>query len=303
MTVATAKTYTSCLYICCIFLEFFYMLKNKLAHKLTTAICGQLYTSIFKQPKGSMKKLILIVAIASSFSAQLAHAEDSKPDHEVSFNAALVSDYRYRGISQTRLQPALQGGADYIHNPSGFYAGTWLSTIKWVKDSAGSGDVEVDIYGGKRGTLGKDVAYDFGVLTYVYPSNGLRPNANTTEVYGQLSYGPAYIKYSHALANLFGFTDSKNSGYLDLGANIDISNGYVLNLHAGHQKVAGDNAGLSNDRLSYTDWKLGVSKDFGILTGALAVIGTDADKAAYASPANGRFMGRNALILSISKTF
>lgn len=245
-----------------------------------------------------MKKTILAAAITASLSGNIAHAEDGKPDNEVSFNAAVVSDYRYRGISQTRLQPALQGGADYVHNPSGFYAGTWLSTIKWVKDGGGSGDVEIDIYGGKRGTLSQDVSYDLGVLTYVYPSNGLRPNANTTEIYGQLSYGPAYIKYSHALTNLFGFVDSKNSGYLDIGANLDISNGYILNLHAGHQKVAGD-----NDRLSYTDWKLGVTKDFGIVTGALAVIGTDADKAAYASPANGKFMGKNAVILSISKTF
>lgn len=253
--------------------------------------------------KGSMKKLILAAAITASVSGNMARAEDSKPDNEVSFNAAVVSDYRYRGISQTRLQAALQGGADYVHNPSGFYAGTWLSTIKWVKDGGGSGDVEVDIYGGKRGELSKDIAYDLGVLTYVYPSNGLRPNANTTEVYGQLSYGPAYIKYSHALTNLFGFVDSKNSGYLDIGANIDISNGYILNLHAGHQKVAGDNAGISNDRLSYTDWKLGVTKDFGIFTGAFAVVGTDADKSAYASPVNGKFMGKNAVLLSISKTF
>ncbi|RQO36486.1 hypothetical protein DBR37_09275 [Herminiimonas sp. KBW02] len=250
-----------------------------------------------------MKKLILGAAIAASLSVHIAYAEDSKPDNEVSFNAAAVSDYRYRGISQTRLQPALQGGADYVHKPSGFYAGTWLSTIKWVKDGGGSSDVEIDIYGGKRGEISKEVAYDFGVLTYIYPSNGLRPNANTTEVYGQLSYGPAYIKYSHALTNLFGFADSKNSAYLDIGANVDISNGYILNLHAGHQKVAGDNAGISNDRLSYTDWKLGITKDFGILTGALAVIGTDADKSVYASPANGKFMGRNAVILSISKTF
>ncbi|MNJ99072.1 putative bacterial protein [compost metagenome] len=250
-----------------------------------------------------MKKLILVVAIAATLTASIAHAEDSKPDNEVSFNAAVVSDYRYRGISQTRLQAALQGGADYVHNPSGFYAGTWLSTITWVKDGGGSGDVEVDIYGGKRGELGKDVTYDLGVLTYVYPSNGLNPNANTTEVYGQLGYGPAYIKYSHAVTNLFGFVDSKNSGYLDIGANLEISNGYILNLHAGHQKVTGDNAGVSNDRLSYTDWKVGVTKDFGLFTGSLAYIGTDADKSAYASPVNGKFMGKDALILSISKTF
>jgi hypothetical protein len=49
-----------------------------------------------------------------------------------------------------RLDPALQGGADYTHNPTGLYAGTWLSTIKWTKDAGGSGDVEWDIYFGKK---------------------------------------------------------------------------------------------------------------------------------------------------------
>jgi uncharacterized protein (TIGR02001 family) len=79
-----------------------------------------------------------------------AQEQEQKPEHEVSFNAALTSDYRYRGISQSRLDPALQGGADYVHNPTGLYVGTWLSTIKWTKDLGGSGNLEWDIYGGKR---------------------------------------------------------------------------------------------------------------------------------------------------------
>lgn len=247
-----------------------------------------------------MKKLIMAAAISSVFFTGVVAAEDAKPDNEVSFNAAVTSDYRYRGISQTRLQPALQGGADYTHNPSGFYAGTWASSIKWTKDAGGGGDVEIDLYAGKRGEISKDVAYDVGVLSYVYPSNGLAVNANTTEIYGQLSYGPAYAKYSHSVTNLFGFADSKNSGYLDLGANIDISNissGLTLNLHAGHQQVK--NTGAA----SYTDWKLGVSKDFGVLTASLAVIGTNASEVAYASPANGKFLGKTAVVVAISKTF
>ena len=136
----------------------------------------------------------------------------------------------------------------------------------------------------------------------MYPSNDLKnvrgfANADTTEIYGQLGFGPAYIKYSHAVTNLFGFVDSKNSGYVDVGANIDAGDGYTVNLHAGHQKVK------NNDASSYTDWKIGATKDFGVLTGALAVIGTNAGKTAYASPANGKFLGRTALQLTISKIF
>jgi uncharacterized protein (TIGR02001 family) len=248
-----------------------------------------------------MKKLILAVAVTAVFSAGFAHAEETKaeakPDNEVSFNAALTSDYRYRGISQTRLQPAVQGGADYTHNPSGLYAGAWLSNIKWTKDAGGSGDVEIDLYAGKRGEIAKNASYDVGVLTYVYPSNGLANDANTTEVYGQLGFGPMYAKYSYAVTNLFGFGYSKNSAYFDLGANLEVASGLTLNLHAGRQQVK------NNGVFSYTDWKIGITKDFGVVIGALAVIGTNADKVAYASPANGKFLGKTGLVAVVSKTF
>ena len=242
-----------------------------------------------------MKKTIFAVAAVAALAGGNVQAEEKKTDHEVSFNASVVSDYRYRGISQTRRKPALQGGADYVHNPSGLYAGTWLSTIKWIKDiPGGDSDIEWDIYGGKRGEIVSGVTYDVGVLRYQYPSNNLSPSANTTEIYGQAGYGPAYIKYSHSLTNLFGFADSKRSGYLDIGANIALSDTLTLNLHAGHQRVK------NNSMFSYTDWKVGVTKDFGILTGALALIGTDTDN--YVGP-NGKDLGKNSLVLSVAKTF
>lgn len=243
-----------------------------------------------------MKKSILAAAVAAAFAGNLAHADDQKPDNEVSFNASIVSDYRYRGISQTRLDPALQGGADYTNNPTGLYAGTWLSTIKWIKDSGGSDSVEWDLYAGKRGEIVKDISYDVGVLSYVYPSNGLPTSANTTELYGQLGYGPAYVKYSYSLTDLFGFADSKGSGYLDIGANVDVTNGFTINLHAGHQTVANLSAA------SYTDWKVGVTKDFGLISGALAVIGTNSNY--YVGPApDSKNLGKTSLLLTLSKTF
>lgn len=244
-----------------------------------------------------MKNTLIAIAVLSALYAGSAFAEEeSKPDNEVSFNASIVSDYRYRGISQSRLQPALQGGADYVNNPTGFYAGTWLSSIRWISDAGGGDDVEWDLYAGKRGDITKDVAYDVGVLSYVYPSNNLNPSANTTEVYGQLSYGPVYAKYSYAVTNLFGVADSKGSGYLDLGGNFDVGNGYTINVHAGHQTVS------NSSTLSYTDWKLGATKDFGVMTAALAVIGTNTSN--YVGPApDSKNLGRTSLVLSISKTF
>ncbi|MFA9275107.1 MAG: TorF family putative porin [Candidatus Aquirickettsiella gammari] len=252
-----------------------------------------------------MKKILFCALISSCFAngvlVSTASAQEAKPEHEVSFNLGAVSDYRYRGISQTRLQPALQGGADYVNNSNGFYAGTWLSTIKWTKDAGGDGNLEMDIYAGKRGEITKDVNYDFGVLSYVYPSNGLKniagfADANTTEIYGQISSGPVYAKYSHSLTNLFGFVDSKNSGYLDLGANLEMSEGYTLNLHYGRQTVK------NNTSYSYNDWKLGVTKELVGVNFSLAVIGTSAGDKLYVTPA-GKFTGKTSLVLSAVKAF
>lgn len=233
-----------------------------------------------------MKRLISGLSLALVFAGASA---------QVTYNAAVTSDYRYRGISQTRLQPALQGGADWTDD--GWYVGAWASTIKWTKDAGGDGSVELDLYAGKRGDLTGGFTYDVGVLGYAYPSNDLHPGADTVEVYGQLGYGPATLKYSHAATNLFGFVDSRHSGYLDASVNHDVGGGFAVNLHAGRQKVR------NHDAASYTDWKVGVTKDFGIAAVALAYIGTNAGKAAYASPVNGKFTGRDALVVTVSKTF
>ena len=236
----------------------------------------------------------MTLALASLGAASTVRAQAAKPDNEVSLNAAVTTDYRYRGISQSRLKPALQGGADYVNNPSGLYAGTWVSTIKWVKDAGGDGDIEWDLYGGKKGELAPGVSYDVGGLYYFYPSNALATSANTFELYGQVGYGPGYIKYSHASTNLFGTSNSKNSGYLDVGANLDIGTGLLLNLHVGHQRVK------NNSALSYTDYKIGVTKDFGICTVALAAI--YADTKAYVSP-SGKNLAKTGAVLTVSKTF
>lgn len=221
-------------------------------------------------------------------------AQEQPAEHQVSYNVSVASEYRYRGLSQTDADPALQGGVDYVHGPSGFYVGTWLSTIKWTKDLGGDGNIEWDVYGGKRGQLTEAISYDVGGLYYYYPDNGLNPSANTFELYGKLGYGPAYIKYSHSTTNLFGTADSKRSGYLDVGADIDISNGFLLNLHVGRQRLK------NNSQYSYTDYKVGVTKDLGFATVALAWHKANTD--AYLSP-EGKNLGKSVAVLSVTKTF
>lgn len=239
-------------------------------------------------------KFSAVVLAVSALASTQGMAQEQPAEHQVSYNASITSDYRYRGLSQTALDPALQGGVDYVHGPSGFYVGTWLSTIKWTKDLGGDGNIEWDVYGGKRGQLTGELSYDIGGLYYYYPDNGLNPSANTFELYGKLGYGPAYIKYSHSTTNLFGTADSKRSGYLDVGADIDVSNGFILNLHVGRQKLK------NNSAFSYTDYKVGVTKDFGVATVALAWHKANTD--AYLSP-EGKNLGKSAAVLSVSKTF
>jgi uncharacterized protein (TIGR02001 family) len=216
---------------------------------------------------------------------------------QVSFNVGAVTDYRYRGISQSRVKPAIQGGIDYAAGP--FYVGAWASTIKWIDDFGGDSKVEIDLYGGYKGSLTKEISYDVGVLGYVYPSNGLSPSANTTEVYGALTYGPATLKYSHSLTDTFANPDSKNSYYLDLSASFDLGGGLMLTPHIGYQKIKGPFSGVG----SYTDYALTVSKDFSGIVVSGALVGTDADKSFYSSPVNGKELGKTTLVLGVKYNF
>ena len=219
----------------------------------------------------------------------------AEPDYSLSFNAGVVTDYRYRGISQSRLKPALQGGADFSHK-SGLYLGAWASTIKWIKDAGGDAPLELDLYGGYKGTAGA-FGYDAGVLRYQYPGHDLAISPNTTELYAAGSFGPATLKYSHSVTNLFGFADSKGSGYLDLSASFDLGNGYSVAPHAGHQKVR------NNSASSYTDYALTLGKDFGNgFSASVAAVGTDAERSLYVTPA-GRFTGRSGLVLGARYAF
>jgi uncharacterized protein (TIGR02001 family) len=270
-----------------------------------------------------MKKLILATAVAAACVASLAHAEEPVPDHALTYNIGAVNDYRFRGISQTRFDPAVQGGADYIYNPLGLYAGIWASNIKWIKDTvnasgtgnSGKGSVEMDLYAGKRGDIGAGFTYDVGGLYYYYPSNNYSAgststlalkNANTFELYGQVGYGVGYFKVSQALTNAFGNNDSKNSRYYDLTISPELAGGVILTLHAGHQTIAGGGIdGTSNSKFSYSDWKVGISKTFEQLAGitaGIALVGTDAKDGAYSAP-DGKNLGRSGVVVSVSKTF
>ena len=244
-----------------------------------------------------MSKTILALAATLAITAlpSVSHAEDASP---LSFNVSLTSDYRYRGISQTRLKPAIQGGVDYAL-PAGFYVGAWASNIKWIKDFGGDAGIEIDIYGGYKREIVKDLSLDVGFLTYQYPSNKLNPSANTTELYGALTYGPATVKYSHAVTNTFANADSKNSFYMEAAASFEVGAGITVTPHVGYQRIKGP----FQTPGTYTDYSVTGSMDLSGFIVSAAVIGTDADKAFYSSPVNGKELGKPTLVLAVKKTF
>ena len=250
------------------------------------------------------RKSLSILSLALVASGAFAQSKPPEPDYTLAYNIGAFSDYRFRGISQTRLDPALQGGIDFTHK-SGFYLGAWASNIKWVKDGGGkNSNAEIDLYGGYKGTL-SDIGYDLGLLAYVYPGHrGFVPvNPETTELYGAVTLGPVTAKYSHAVTNAFGFANSKNSGYLDISASFDLGNGFSLAPHVGHQRIAGSPGGVSNGQFSYSDYSLTVNYDFGNgLVASAAAIGTDAKKGAYVSPAL-KNLGRDTLVLGLKYSF
>ncbi len=210
----------------------------------------------------------------------------------LSFNASLTTDYRYRGLSQSRLKPAIQAGVDYAAS-NGFYLGAWGSSIQWIKDANGDAPVELDLYGGWKGEVAKGLTLDVGALSYQYPRHHLSPSPETLELYGALSFGPVTAKYSHSLSNLFGFPDSKGSRYLDLSASFDVGAGVMLSPHIGRQTVAK----LSSS--SYTDYSLSVSKDFDGWVPSLSFVGTNSKAYLYGS----QNLGKKGLVLAVKKNF
>ena len=225
-----------------------------------------------------------LAALATIAAAGAAHAGDGP----FTANVGLVSDYAYRGWSQTDERPALQGGFDYAHD-SGLYAGVWGSNVSWLSDANTdvSNSLELDLYGGYKGTAGA-IGYDVGLLQYYYPGSYPKGfnSPNTLEGYVGLSWEFLSFKYSYAFTDLFGYDKSDGSQYYDLGAAVDVGGGFTLAAHVGYSDIKGED--------DYTDWKLGVTKEFGGFNFGLHYVDTDVDNADLAD---------ERVILSIAKSF
>ena len=172
----------------------------------------------------------------------------------------------------------------------------------------------MDFYAGYKHEWSKGFAADIGVLQYYYPtsgSTGFAQNPNTTELYVAQNFTfdavTGFLKFSYAVTPIFGTPNSSGSNYTDLTVNYDTGVwGLSLNAHAGYQYVAGnlmDSSASNSSLYSYTDWKLGVTKDFGSgLSANMSYVGTNAKNYAYVNP-NGSNLGRGGFLISATKTF
>lgn len=231
-----------------------------------------------------MKKSALAVSTLAMFAASAAYAD-------VAFNAGVVSDYRFRGVSQSASDPALQGGIDFT-DKSGLYLGAWGSTIDFGLVDA---DIEIDLYGGYKWKAA-NIDWDLGLIHYAYPSSDSAADLPFTELYIGGTKGPVTIKYAYSPD--FTGTNDEPASYLSIAGNIDLGSGYTLGLSAGLSKGDGlIGAGLSDD--SYTDYKIGVSKDFAGVTFNLSYI----DTSGLVEITTDEFNTEGTVVLTVSKTF
>jgi uncharacterized protein (TIGR02001 family) len=289
-----------------------------------------------------MRKSLITAAVLGALAApSFVFAADAAPatDLTVSYNVGLFSQYIFRGLTQTDRGPAVQGGVDLTHS-SGFYLGAWGTNISWLRDNYGTdsstaiptysngGRVELDLYGGYRYTFGSGLGIDLGVLQYVYPGSRDSTNfarANTTELYGALSYGWIQAKISSVVSKgawsigktpaneATGGENAQGTYYAELNATIPVSDligakdgaasGITGIAHIARQEF---NAGSANDPSSYTDYKLGLQKSFteGALNGVnLGGYWTYANTKDIAWTYAGRNIGDSTGTVFVQKTF
>lgn len=198
------------------------------------------------------KSIVLATAVASVLTSGVAAAE-------LSGNAAIYSNYIWRGVTQTADQAAGQGGIDWGHD-SGLYAGTWVSNVDFssIPDGEYGKGYEMDVYAGFAGEAG-GLGYDLGVITYQYP---ITPEFNFTEAYvsGTMSVVTVGLAYTvdAASGNDGGVFDS---GDMYVNGSVDFTAGKSdVSLFAGSYMFTNDGEPGVGD-VDYVHYGASIGKD------------------------------------------
>ena len=238
--------------------------------------------------------LALATLLAASATAAMAQ-DEPKPPITITGSAALVSDYRFRGASQTNEHGAVQGSINLNHE-SGFYVGTWASSI----ELPGYGGTEIDLYGGWRKDL-SGTTLDVGALYYYYPGGG---NADTDfiEPYVSLThaFGPVTAKVGAAYAPDQKATGSEDNiyGYGELAFAIP-NTPVTLKGHLGYSDGKGFLAGGDN----YIDYSVGADFVWRNLTLNVSYVDTDLKKSSAGAAILGPSNVDSTVLFSITAGF
>ena len=270
-----------------------------------------------------MKKTLVALSLAAMTLPALAQDKKApEPDYTITGNAGIFSDYRFRGISQSDKDPAIQGGIDFAHK-SGIYLGNWNSSVSEWTSLNGSG-IEMDLYGGFKAEVA-GLGLDIGAIYYYYPgakdtSSNIN-HANTREVYLGAGYGPFSVKISRTISDryftigksgdtsLMGSSSSSAKGtmYYDLSFSKEIADKTTLKIHAGLLDIANRKTTTSTIK----DFSIGISHDvngwiFGLTYADTSGIDTTDEKNFFTNTlTTGRStkLYEGAAILSLTKTF
>lgn len=188
-----------------------------------------------------MKKSIISLSISTLLATSAMVATSAHAVEGLSANAAVTSNYIWRGLEQTGGKAAVSGGIDYAAD-SGLYVGTWASNADWAEGMT----YELDFYGGFGGSINEDVSYDVGFIYYAYPDE-LSGDADFSEVYGSISFSNLTVGLA-VLASGEG-ADAGDTIYANIDYSFTLGNDAEVNLHVG----------------SYTgDWLAEDSVDYGV---------------------------------------
>ncbi len=253
-------------------------------------------------PKPKTRFVCLALAAASMSVPAFAQDEAAEETKAVTINgtATIVSDYRFRGISQTDKNIALQGSITATHE-SGLYASVWGSSIdEYV---AAGGDQEIDLIAGFKKTMG-GTTVDVGGIYYYYPgSSQIVPgyNSDFLEVYGSVAQaiGPVTAKlgvnYAPSQKALdYGFGKEDNL-YANIGLSTSVSG---VGLSAGIGRTF--TKSFLSGGIKYTDWNVGASYTTGPVTLGVTYVDTNAS---FVNPLSGKDIYKGGFFGTLGVSF
>src|SRR5262245_31236666 len=151
--------------------------------------------SLSVAPRSWACAAVCVAALATATPSQA--ADDKVIPGDFTGTVGFLTDYTFRGISQTDSKPAVQAGLEWSYSiiePLSFYAGIWGSNVDF--DDGDQGQPEVDLRTGLRGTVGS-FSWQGGVIYYYYP--GAKVNGDQYdywEIMGKVGYDFGFLAVS-----------------------------------------------------------------------------------------------------------